>query len=241
MSAERLAILHTSDLHGGAGGALARIARTLTRDPSLVWLDSGDALRAPNLSFGLTWEDTLRWMSELGCRAMALGNREFELTPGALARKLRAARFPVVCTNMVATADVEMPIRREVLLATAGGRRIRVLGALRDMVCDPLARGVSPFRFREPAEALAEAADEAGSEEVVLLLSHLGEKADLELLRRVPRLDAILGGHTHRNWLHREGHRVAAARPWADGHGMQRLEIDLGRLATARAREAAAT
>ncbi len=234
---DRLTLLHTTDLHGARGGALERVARLRARYPDALWLDSGDAMAAPNLSLGLTLERTLERMSALGCTAMALGNREFELWPGALARKLRGARFPVVCTNLVGPERVPMPVRREVLLATAHGRPIRVLGALRSMVADAAARAVSPFRFREPLEAVAEQADGADADDLVVLLSHLGEQTDRELLARIPRLDLILGGHSHWSWLHRLGRRVAVSHPWAEERRVTRLEIDLGRLAALRAGE----
>jgi 5'-nucleotidase / UDP-sugar diphosphatase len=169
-------------------------------------------------------------MSDLGCRAMALGNREFELSAGALHRKARLARFPLVCTNMVSPPDVACRVRREVLLATPSGRRVRVLGALRNMVEGALAERLSPFRFLDPLEAVSEQAALAGSGELVVLLSHLGERADLELLRRVPRLDVILGGHDHRAWLHREGRRVAVSNPWAVERSVTCLRIDLERM-----------
>jgi 5'-nucleotidase / UDP-sugar diphosphatase len=238
---ERLTILHTADLHGGRDGARERVSQLLGHYTDALWLDSGDALQAPNLSFGLTWESTFEWMSELGCRAMALGNREFELTQGSLARKLRAACFPIVCTNLVVPPDTTVPVCREVLLATPSGKRIRVLGALRDMVCDVVARSVSPFRFRDPLEAVTEQASEAGEDELVILLSHLGEEADVELLARAPRLDLILGGHSHRGWLHREGWRVATSRPWTEERTVTRLTLDLDRVRLARAGMGSAT
>lgn len=232
---DRLTLVHTTDLHGGGDGAERRIARVLARHPGALWLDSGDALAAGNLTLGFTRERTLDWMSDLGCSAMALGNREFELTAGALRRKLARARFPILCTNLSAPEGPEQPVRPEALLATPEGRRVRVLGALRSMVCDPAARLVSPFRFREPEEALRDRAAEASPDELVILLSHLGEAADRELLTRVPRLDLILGGHSHWSWLHRADWRVAVSRPWAEERAISVLAVDLARLAMRRA------
>jgi 2',3'-cyclic-nucleotide 2'-phosphodiesterase (5'-nucleotidase family) len=232
---DRLTLVHTTDLHGGRNGAQRLVGRVLARYPGALWLDSGDALAAGNLTLGLTRERTLEWMSDLGCSAMALGNREFELTAGSLRRKLARARFPVLCTNLVAPEGLDQPVRPEALFATPEGRRVRVLGALRSMVCDPAARLVSPFRFREPAEALRERAAEASADELVIVLSHLGEAADRELLARVPRLDLVLGGHSHWSWLHREEWRVAVSRPWAEERALTVLTADLGRLAVRRA------
>jgi 5'-nucleotidase len=149
-------------------------------------------------------------MSLAGCSAMALGNREFELFAPALRRELSRARFPVVCTNMTHPRPDRVPVRSQVTLLV-GDRRVRVLGALRDMTAGFLSRGLSGFRFQDPVASLTEAVSDAEPSELVVVLSHLGQETDLRVLETVPRIDFVLGGHDHVGWCAIVSARAAVA------------------------------
>ncbi len=206
-----LTLVHTSDLHGDPHGALDRAGRLLRLIPGAVWLDSGDALKAWNLTLGLKWERTLARMTELGCSAMAMGNREFEPLVPCHRLKLATAGFPVICTNLVHPRPRSVPVVPEVRFRTPDGRRIRVFGALRDMLRSPGSRHLSAYRFRDPLEPLSKRCATAESDELVVLLSHLGGPSDRDLLAMLPRLDLILGGHDHHSRCERSGRRAIVA------------------------------
>jgi len=206
-----MTIVHTADLHGDRRhGAIEAASSLLRHCPNAVWVDSGDALAAPNITLGTRWERSLERMSVAGCSAMALGNREFELFAPALGWKLGGARFPVVCTNMTHPRPDKVRVRSQVSLRV-GGRRVRILGALRDMTARLVPRGLSGFRFRDPVASLAEAVSDAATGELVVLLSHLGQEADLNILESVCRIDLVLGGHDHVGWCAAVGSRAAVA------------------------------
>lgn len=219
-----LTIIHTTDLHGDPHGAIERAGRLLERIPGALWLDSGDALRCGNLTLGLSLERTLRRMAASGCAAMAMGNREFEPCVPCHRLKLMAAQFPVVCTNLVHPRPRSTPIVSEVRFACPGGRRVRVLGALRDMLPYRTAPLVSGYRFRDPLEALRPRCEGADPRDVVILLSHLGGTWDRRLLSMLPRLDLILGGHDHEGRCERSGRRAIVA---PSPHGRQIAVITL--------------
>lgn len=219
-----LTIVHTSDLHGDRYGALDRAGRLLRRIPGAVWFDSGDALRAWNLTLGLTWERTLARMTELGCSAMAMGNREFEPLVPCHRMKLAAAGFPVICTNLVHPRPRSVPVVPEVRFRAPDGRRIRVFGALRDMLRSSVSRRLSAYRFRAPLEPLSRRCATVEPDELVVLLSHLGGASDRDLLAMLPRLDLILGGHDHQGRCERSGRRAIVA-PQAHGRQLALITV----------------
>jgi len=60
----------------------------------------------------------------------------------------------------------------------------------------PLER-VFGWRFLDPIATARAIADSTPDGTTLVVLSHLGLRADRELARSVPRLDLILGGHSH--------------------------------------------
>ncbi len=213
-----MTILHTADLHGAAAKVVDTVRELRRRLPEALWFDSGDALGGPNITLGLLREETLGAMSRARCTAMALGNREFEPFAPCLRRKLRPARFPVVCTNLEHPRPEAAPVCRSVFVRTAAGARLRVLGALRDMLPSRFERAISGFRFADPETALRDELRETDDEEFVVLLSHLGAEPDLALFEALPRIDLILGGHDHVERACVAGERaMLAPRPHGEG------------------------
>ena len=98
-----LTLLHTSDLHSralpfrarisqyeadlGLGaadsltdiGGFARLATLLQREPSGLWIDSGDALEGAEIFHRFGGDVEVRLLSELGLAAQTLGNHELSL------------------------------------------------------------------------------------------------------------------------------------------------------------------
>src|SRR3989304_5298796 len=109
---EKCVIFLTGDLHNrltASGAAHLKALRT-TEENSLL-LDSGDAIRAGNLTFRPGGEPILGLMGEAGYDAMAMGNRESHPTRAVLEKKLRAAPFPILAPNLLADAQPAPPQR----------------------------------------------------------------------------------------------------------------------------------
>ena len=63
-------------------------------------------------------------------------------------------------------------------------------------VGSPLER-IFGWRFLDPWDAVGEYAASVPPGEMLLVLSHVGLSLDRRLAQRVPRIDLILGGHSH--------------------------------------------
>ncbi len=191
-------IYHTSDLHA-RGGIAARLRALRAEEPG--WLfDSGDALRGSQ-SIYRKREPILAEMEAAGYDAQGMGNREFHYLYGALCARAAQIRRPLVCSNLGDVRGRALPFVSELALECddAGTtRRLRLFSLLvvQYPAGSPWERAFG-WRFRDPIDVAREFAATTPPGTLLAVLSHLGLRVDRKLAAAVPRLDLILGGHSH--------------------------------------------
>ncbi|MDY6790981.1 MAG: 5'-nucleotidase C-terminal domain-containing protein [Thermodesulfobacteriota bacterium] len=246
LSAEKaLTIVHSNDLHShflGASpniaytpsisgddetiGGLARIATVIKtvkqnrQNPVLV-VDAGDFLMG-SLFHMLSREHSfeLRLLSMMGYDAVTLGNHEFDLKPGGLARILGTAHQfrqipPLVLSNAVFSQESKKDdslekiftrgIVKPYLMLEKTGLRIGVFGLMGKNAAE-VAPFASPVTFDDPvtvAQRMVKVLRETEKADMVICLSHSGlwenkKRSEDEILaREVDGIDIIISGHTH--------------------------------------------
>lgn len=227
MAATRLTLLATNDLHGhlapAAAAQLAALKAEAAAAGPVLLLDAGDAIARGNIS----WRAGGEWMHDrmraAGYDALALGNREYHPWRGPQAAKLRRAPAPIVCSNVrPAGWGGTVPSLR---LALADGLTVRLLGLTPLMItADHPLRWISASRFLPPAEAVTEQLAAVDDRELVIVLSHSGERADRALAAACPQLAVILGGHSHTPFDARIGDTHLAQAP-AHGAALTKMTL----------------
>lgn len=197
MSLKRL--IHTADCHGSQ--AVYQRIRPLIDDETL-FLDAGDSIIGSNTAFRWT-EPNLELLSELGCRAMTMGNRELHYVPWILERRASERNFPLLAANLVELWGRQKTWQDGVSLKF-GEVRVGVFGMT--VVQYPVGshyEKVFGLRFLSP-ETLIEHLVETYQKDhdLVIFLSHLGLDWDRRLAKQLKsrpdlKCDFILGGHTH--------------------------------------------
>ncbi|MGE0488520.1 MAG: metallophosphoesterase [Vulcanimicrobiota bacterium] len=189
-----LTIVHTNDLHG-CSQPLERLAGEARSQA--VLLDSGDAIAGSNTAFYLH-EPNLARMSQLGYRAMAMGNREFHYLRRVLAMRRRERNFPLLAANLVDLRGQSQGLFESHLSLELAGLKLAIFGAT--VVQYPVGSGwerLTGFRFLDPELCLPPLVRRLrGDHDLVIFLSHLGLDVDRRLAPRL-EVDLVLGGHTH--------------------------------------------
>ncbi|MCA9794935.1 MAG: metallophosphoesterase [Candidatus Eremiobacteraeota bacterium] len=189
-----LTIVHTNDLHG-ASQPLERLAGE-ARSQALL-LDSGDAIAGSNTAFFLN-EPNLARMSQLGYRAMAMGNREFHYLRRVLAMRARQRNFPLLAANLVDLRGQSEGLFQSHLSLDWQGIKVAIFGAT--VVQYPVGsrwERLTGFRFLAPELCLPPLVSHLrANHDLVIFLSHLGLDVDRRLAPRL-EVDLVLGGHTH--------------------------------------------
>ena len=188
-------IYHTSDLHDHRHIA-APLRRLRAARPGLL-VDCGDSLRGSQTVFHAS-EPIVREIDAAGYDLQAMGNREFHYLFRLVRRRIASMHHPVTCANLVDTRGRALPFVPDVTLTAPTGEPIRFFGLL-----VPQYPAGSPWerlfgwRFLDPYAVASAMADSTPEGTTLVALSHLGLRADRELAAREPRLDLILGGHSH--------------------------------------------
>lgn len=187
-------LYHTSDMHDHTG-FVPRLRELRAAEPGLLF-DCGDSLRGSQTVYHRR-EPIVAEIDAAGYDAQAIGNREFHYLFPLLRVRASRMRHPLVCTNLLDTKGRALPFRRS-LVFEREGVRIHVLGLLvmQYPLGSPLER-LFGWRFLDPWDAVAAYLPEVRDGEMLLVLSHVGLSLDRRLAERVPRIDLILGGHSH--------------------------------------------
>ncbi len=189
-------IYHTSDLHDRRGIA-PRLRALRAERPGLLF-DCGDALRGSQTVYRSD-EPIVRELDAAGCDAQAIGNREFHYLFALLRARAQRMGHPLVCTNLRDTKGRALPFAPALRFDVPGnGGRVHVLGLLiMQYRVESFWERVFGWRFLPPADAIEPYASALPDGDALVVLSHVGLTLDRELARRVPRIDLILGGHSH--------------------------------------------
>jgi 2',3'-cyclic-nucleotide 2'-phosphodiesterase (5'-nucleotidase family) len=226
-AADTLTILFTHDLHsyfsgsreidggnhvqhtGGYARLYTAIEQIRQQNPGATLLvDGGDVAMG---TFFHTLFNThfaeLQLMDRMGYDAVTIGNHDFDFGVDALQTALRvyfsdtSHRCAVVTSNIKGLAGTE-----EYLVVTRAGCRIGIFGLLgTEARSQSLIDKDLPYEeYITAAERMVKHLRNTEKVDVVVCLSHSGttenekHSEDVQLARRVPGIDIIVSGHTHR-------------------------------------------
>lgn len=198
-------VLSTNDMHAriqrfpqlaSAVAACRDTVPTLLIDAGDRWTGDAYVDKAPTPGMPM-----IRLMNRLGYDVATLGNHEFDLGQAFLGRMIDSMDFEVICANVVSDTCT-FPQLPPYAIVERGGIRFGLVGAVTNYEGPghPAGNAASfaGLRFPDPQqEALRRAEELRGKVDVLVLVSHMGDDRDLELLAAGVPYDLVIGGHTH--------------------------------------------
>jgi 2',3'-cyclic-nucleotide 2'-phosphodiesterase (5'-nucleotidase family) len=229
-------IYHTSDVHDHRHIA-APIEALRAARPGL-YVDCGDSLRGSQTMY-YPREPIIAELDAAHVDLQAMGNREFHYVFAAVRARAAKMRHPLLCANLVDTWGRALPFAADMTLERDDGAApwaLRFFGLL--VVQYPqgsFLERVFGWRFLDPLAVAQRIAGTTPAGTTLIALSHLGLPHDRLLAKAVPRLDLILGGHSH-DTLHQP--EVVAGVPivHAGPYGAFASRTELAKDGTGRAR-----
>ena len=219
--AQKLILLHTNDHHGhfmqaetGDFGlaAQATLVKQIREEAKLTGaqvliLSAGDINTGPPESNLFKASPDIEAMNQIGFRAMAVGNPEFDNPLELIRKQEKQAKFDFLSSNIV--DENGKHAFKPFITTEMGGKKIAIIGFTTPDTPNmtPTAHSAG-LTFLDPAEAAKDLVKKLKKEnDLVIALSHLGffpnenhginSPGDITLAKRLPELDVIVGGHTH--------------------------------------------
>jgi 5'-nucleotidase/UDP-sugar diphosphatase len=237
-----LTVLHFNDVYqltavdGGRRGGFDRLATVVktfrAREPVSLLLFAGDLISPSVESSVFKGAQLIAGLNQLRVDAATFGNHEFDYGPEELAKRVQESRFPWVVSNVFAPGLRPFPGVKPWLVLTPGGVPVGMVGLLTEDTAVLSSPGNTTFGnvftvTREVVKILR-----ARGARVIVALTHLSMAQDQELLRQVPEVDLVVGGHEHDPLTATVGGRlVVKAGSDAKWLGVTRLRLDGSRAA----------
>jgi 5'-nucleotidase len=205
-----LTIMHTNDEHAahdpdnnGDGGA-ARQATVVDQiraevENSLL-LDGGDRFTGTLYHVQYRGQDNAMIMNALGYDAMTLGNHEFDDGDDVLAAFINALDFPVVTANVdFSESEVLAGLVEPYVIEEINGEPVAIIGLVTAETAILSKPGPELVFEHDLVSVTQEVVDELTAMGInkIILLTHIGYNADLEVGTAVSGVDVIVGGHTN--------------------------------------------
>jgi 5'-nucleotidase len=181
-----------SDGSGGLARAATLRARLADAGPVLFVLP-GDVLSPSLLSKYYRGSQMVEGFNAAGLNYATFGNHEFELRRDTLVARIRASRFRWLSSNCTEAGGVPFPGVSPFDTVRMGPHKVGLFAVT-------LQRDYPAYvRCTDPDSAARRAVDTLAAlgADLVVGITHQAVAADVELLRRDPRVDLVLGGHEH--------------------------------------------
>lgn len=164
-----------------------------------ILLCAGDLLTGTPYSMVFKGAMGARLMNEMGFDAMAVGNHEFDGGEKNLVDRLKAMmKFPLLSANILDRNGKPMFQDKVVIKPPNSSTRIVIFGlTTTDTPTSTHPKNVKGLTFEDPIKVAATLVGECRDEDLVIALTHLGVEEDVKLAKQVPRIDLIVGGHSH--------------------------------------------
>jgi 5'-nucleotidase / UDP-sugar diphosphatase len=205
-----LTIMHTNDVHGhheaqrdGNGGAARQatvVDQIRSETDNNLMLDGGDRFTGTLFHVQYRGQDSAQIMNMVGYDAMTLGNHEFDDGSEVLAAFVDALEFPVVTANVDFSEDPLLAGKiNPYVILEVGGESIGIIGLVTpesEILSSPSDELVFEYDLISTTQAQVDALTAEGVNKIILV-THIGYAADVEVAQGVSGVDVVVGGHTN--------------------------------------------
>lgn len=166
--------------------------------PNSVALHAGDEFTGSAICSITKGRSQIEILNLIDPDAFCLGNHEFDYGWAHLNGLLAAAEFPALCCN-VFDAVSNAPIVLPSMIVQIGGVTVGIIGIAPRFLEGSVIKGaLKGLRVEDPFPIVNELLDELEENtDIQVALTHQGLHEDKRLARSCPRLDLIVGGHSH--------------------------------------------
>lgn len=217
----KIVLLHTNDIHGhitpyedskiapvpekigGFEYLSTLIKEERAKNPGALLLDGGDVAQGSlysNLAYGIP---VIELMNTVGYDCSAIGNHDFDWGSEKLSGMINTARFPMLAANVIERKGGNfIPGTKPYILKDINGIRIGIIGITStDTTLLSPECSKETYNFLSAEETLKcyiPVLKEIHKVDLIIVISHLGYREDVELSGKISDIDVIVGAHSHK-------------------------------------------
>ena len=190
----------------GRVGGFAYIATIVKKqrkelEDRTLLLDSGDTWHGTVVPVRMAGTPVVELMNIMGYDAMVPGNVDFFYDEDTLENLYSAAEFPILMANIYDAEweeRADLPNVQPYTIKKINGLKVGILGMTYHWMSKVTEHTKWSFglRFDEVQNDIYHLRDNENVD-LIILLSHMGWKADLKYAEKVSGIDVIVGAHTH--------------------------------------------
>jgi len=217
-----LSLVHVNDIHvrmeetnkysaacrledkerGKCFGGIARLQTAIKKlkatEKNVLWVNAGDFYQGTVWYSHFKWTVVSRFNNLLNFDAMTLGNHEFDDGVKGLVPFLKNQTVPFVVSNIDTQHTPELNgLYQPSIVLRVGDKKIGLIGYLTPETLEVSNPG--KLIINDELEAVAKEADKLhkAGVDIIIGLGHSGYDRDIEIAKKVPHIDVVVGGHTH--------------------------------------------
>ena len=219
-SAFHLTLMHVNDVHshleassnsispnkiktyvsmGGFPRLATKVKQIRTNSDNSLLLHAGDAIMGTLYFTVFNGTADFTMMNDMKFDAMAAGNHEFDRGPALFADLITIANFPVLGSNIDASADANLNGKlKNYVIKELNGQRVGIFGLTTPTTSNLSSPGAN-VKFNDPIATAKAIVAELQARDInkIICLSHLGYDEEKDLAGKVDGIDIIIGGHSH--------------------------------------------
>lgn len=185
------------DKSGGMARLAAMVKRYRASERCTLLLFAGDLISPSVESSVFKGVQLIDGLNLLRVDAATLGNHEFDYGPAELQKRIGESKFPWLATNVFVSGARPFPGTYQYLIRNVCGTAVGIFG----LVTVETATSSSPGTtwFGDPvavARAIVPLMRRSGAQRIIAL-THLHMHEDEQMLRAIPEIDLVIGGHEH--------------------------------------------
>lgn len=194
---------HGKDARGGFGKLRTQISRERVQarneGKETLLLLAGDLLMGTPFSTAFKGELGVKLLNIMQLTAMVVGNHEFDYGQKNLLSRLRPMMtFPLLGANVRTSTGEDVFERSTKIRVGENGPTVIVVGLTTvETPTETSPNNVKGFNFLDVVETCKELLADVGETDIVIALTHLGVNEDKRLAEGCPKIDIIIGGHSH--------------------------------------------
>ncbi|HEX3029385.1 MAG TPA: bifunctional UDP-sugar hydrolase/5'-nucleotidase [Clostridia bacterium] len=223
---KKISIINTADIHGhivfdgDVGGyysldevqiimgmpIMKHIADDIkSKNKDCLFLDSGDMFHGTNEANIGKGKGVVDVANNMGYDAMTIGNHDFNFGFDRMMEIKKQLNFPMLSANIYQNGK---PAFQQYKIVEVGGKKIGLFGlTVQDALIYTNSRDNKGVSIEDPVKAAAKVVPLLRKScDMVILISHLGDDIDRQVIKKVNGIDLVLCGHHH--FLYKKAKKV---------------------------------